>query len=214
MGTYIKSLKKFEKPSKKRGLTITVAGLSGAGKSTVAEIIASSFRLKIFNAGDIERKFAKKKKISLLQATIIRPKRLDYEMDKTLIRLAIKGNYVLVGRLSGWVAGDWADCRIYVQCQKKIRAKRMAKRDHLTFREALRKITQRDRGDQKRYWQLYKINLKEKKIYHLFINNTQPTLRELKKQVLKKLKNFLEEKYENKNRRNKTRFFSKSASKN
>ncbi|MFN3301989.1 MAG: (d)CMP kinase [Patescibacteria group bacterium] len=199
MGTYIKYLKKFEKPFKKKGLTITISGLSGSGKSTVAEIIAKEFKLKIFSAGDIQRKFASQRKISIYESSIIRPKKIDYEMDKTLLNLAMKGGYVLIGRLAAWVAGDWADCKIYVNCQKKIRAKRVAKRDNLTFKEALIKITKRDEADKKRYWDLYRINIDKKKIFDIFIDNSKPTLKELKRETIKKVKKFLKNYGNNKN---------------
>lgn len=97
MGTYIKYLKKFERPIKKRGLTITVTGLTGSGKSTIAEAIARAFKLKTFNAGDFQRKFAQQKKITLDLASKILPKAIDYEMDKTILKLAIHGGYVLTG---------------------------------------------------------------------------------------------------------------------
>jgi len=190
VGTYIKYLKKFEKPLKKKGLTITVTGLSGSGKSTVAEIIAQTFNLKIFSAGDIQRKFAHQRKISIDEASLILPKKIDYEMDRILLKLAIRGGYVLIGRLSAWVAGEWADCKVYVNCQKKIRAKRVALRDNLTFKEALIKTTKRDKADRKRYWNLYKINVNQKKIFDVFIDNTKPTLKELKRETIEKVKKF------------------------
>lgn len=195
MGTYIKYLKKFEGPIKKKGLTITITGLSGSGKSTIAEAIAKAFRLKLFNAGDIERKFAKKKKISIYQASIIRPKKIDYEMDKTLLRLAMKGGYVLIGRLTAFVAGDWADCKVYIDCQKRIRAKRIAKRDNLTLKEALKKNSQRDKADEKKYKKLYDIDVKKRKIFDLIIDNSRPGIEKIKKESLKKIKKFLKKKY-------------------
>ncbi len=202
MGTFIKYLKKFEKPTKKKGLTITITGLSGSGKNTIAEAIAKSLKLKIFSAGDIERKFARQRKISIYKASTIRPKEIDYEMDKTLLKLAMKGGYVLIGRLAGWVAGDWADCRVFINCQKRIRAKRIAKRDNLTFKEALVKIKERDEADKKRYWNLYRINLNERKIYNLFIDNNKPGIEKIKKEAVKKIKNFLKKYERNKNTRN------------
>jgi cytidylate kinase len=195
MGTYIDYLKKFEKPVKKRGLTITVSGFSGSGKSTVAEVIAKAFKLKIFNAGDVLRRFASQKKISLSDASKIRPKEIDYQMDRMLLESAMKGGYVLVGRLSAWVAGDFADCKIFVNCQKKIRAKRVAKRDKMTLREALTKITQRDEYDQKQYKKLYNLDLKNRKIFDLTINNNRSGLQRLKKEIVKKVKQFLKRKY-------------------
>lgn len=194
MSTYIKYLKKFEKPIKKKGLTITVTGFSGSGKSTVAEAIAKAFKLKIFNVGDIQRKFARQKKISVYQASAILPKSLDHEMDKVSLKAAMTGGYVLLGRLAGWTAGDWADCKIFIDCQKKIRAHRVAKRDHLTIKEALIKVNQRDADDQRRYYNLYKINTNQRKIYDFIIKNDKPGREKIKNEAVQKIKKFLKKK--------------------
>lgn len=194
MNTYIKYLEKFEKSWQKKGLTITVTGLSGSGKSTIAEAIAKDFKLKLFSAGDIQRKFARQKGISIYEASLTRPKRVDYEMDKSLLKLAIKGGCVLVGRLSAWVAGNWAECKIFIDCQRKIRARRVAQRDNLTFKEALIKINQRDEADQKRYQELYGLNIKERKVFDLIIKNNREGIEKIKKEVIKKIKKFLKKK--------------------
>jgi len=191
MGTYIKYLKKFEQPVKKRGLTITVTGLSGSGKSTIAEAIAKAFKLKTFNAGDLQRKFARQKKITLDQASKILPKEIDYQMDKAVLEKAIRGGYVLTGRLSAWTAGDWADCKVFVDCQKRIRIIRIARRDNLTIKEATKKVNQRDQADIKRYRKLYKINVNQRSIYDLFIKNNKPGREKIKKETVKKVKDYL-----------------------
>lgn len=193
MGTYINYLKKFEKPIniKKGGLVITVTGLSGSGKSTVAEAIAKAFKLKLFSAGDIERKFACQRKISIYTASTIRPKKLDYEMDKKILKLALKGKCVLLGRLSAWSAGDWADCKVFIDCRKEIRAKRVARRDYLTIREALLKVNERDTADYKQYKKLYGIDVNKKDIFDLIINNNRVGLKKIKQETVKKIKKFL-----------------------
>ena len=66
MKTYLKFFKKHENLlTRKSALTITVSGLSGSGKTTVAREIAKVFKLKIINAGDLFRKYAQQNKMSL-----------------------------------------------------------------------------------------------------------------------------------------------------
>jgi len=195
MGTYLNFFKKYASPGvKKSGLTITVSGLAGSGKDTVAKEIARVFKLKFVNAGDIQRVFAKKQKISLSDSSKKLPTEVDYQMDLQTLKLAVRGGYVIAGRLAGWVAGDFADCRILVQCPQKIRIQRVMKRDCLPLNQAIKMIKERDVADQKRYWRLYKINLKNKKIYDLVINNYKITIPQLKKKTIKLLKKIFKEK--------------------
>lgn len=191
MGTYLNYLKRFERPTKKKGLTITVTGLSGSGKSTVAEAIALAFKLKTFNAGDLQRQFARQKKITLDQASKILPRKIDIQMDKAVLEKANQGGYVLTGRLAGWTAGDWADCRVFVDCQKRIRVLRVARRDNLTIKEACKKVSERDQADIKRYQTLYGVNVRKMNIYNLFIRNDKPGKDKIKRETVNKIKKFL-----------------------
>ncbi len=193
MKTYLKFFKKHENLLiKKSALTITVSGLSGSGKTTVAREIAKVFKLKIINAGDLLRKYARQNKMSLDKTSKSFPALIDCEIDKMTLKLAQKGGHVIVGRLSAWVAGEWADCRIFVQSNKKIRDKRIAQRDNLSISAAGISVTERDKRDRDRYQKLYKIDLKNKAVYNLTIRNNKITLLKLKKEIIQKLKDFLQ----------------------
>ncbi len=67
--TYLKFLEPYEeqlsKKIKKKGLTITVSGISGAGKTDGAKAIARAFKFRYVSAGKILRSIAKKRKMSL-----------------------------------------------------------------------------------------------------------------------------------------------------
>lgn len=192
MKTYLKLLKKYEDISeKKSGLIITVSGLSGSGKTVVAEEIARVFNLKLINAGDLFREYAHQKNLSLDKTSKSLPMAIDHQIDKMTLTLAQKGGCVLVGRLSAWVAGEWADCRIFVQCLKKVRDRRIAARDNLSLSDARINVRDRDERDLLRYKKIYGINLKDKTIYNLVIHNNEITLPKLKREVIKKIKDFL-----------------------
>jgi cytidylate kinase len=192
MKTFLKLFAEDENlSSKKNGLTITVSGLAGSGKSTVAKEIARFFDLRLINAGDLFREYAQKNKLPLDQVSNSLPVEIDYQIDRMTLDYAQKGKCVLVGRLSAWVAGQWADCRIFVEAERKIREQRVASRDKLTFSEATQKVKNRDERDAQRYKKLYQIDLNDKSIYDLIIKNNQVSLERLKKQIIKKIKKFL-----------------------
>lgn len=172
MGTFIKKLSKFDKSLriKKRGMTITVSGLSGSGKSTVAEPVARTLRFKLVNAGDIFRQIAKEKKMKLEEFSKIAGPEVDYEIDRRMLKLAKEGNVVLIGRLAGFTAGDYADWKIFVDCPLDIRAERIAKRENKSIAKAKKGIIKRDKRDAKRYIKLYRIDDSDKRIYDIIIN--------------------------------------------
>ena len=196
MGTYISKLKDFEKGLnlKKKGITITVSGKTGVGKTVISKTLAKTFKLKHVSAGDIFRAEAKRRKLALEEFSKIREPEIDIELDKRTLELAKKGNVVLNGRLTGWVAGDNADIRIWVKAPMRLKAKRVAKRDKLTIKEAKEKIKKRDEYDAKVYKKLYGIDINDTSIYNLIITNGDIPLEKLKKLVVSKVKKLLGEK--------------------
>lgn len=195
MKTYLKFLepleKELKKKIKKRGLTITVSGSSGSGKSTGAKAIAKAFNLRYITAGKIQRSIARKKGIPLEEQVKLRGPEVDYEMDRRNLEFAMKGKVVIDARLSGWCAGDWADVRIFYDCPLEIRAKRVAKRDCIPLEEALENIKRRDEEDNKKYKELYGIDAFDKSIYDFIIDNKNLTIDEAKTLPVKLVKNFL-----------------------
>ena len=196
--TFIKFLESYEKELskriKKRGLTITVSGKSGSGKSLGAMAIAKALKLKYMSAGQILRNIAKEKGISLVKMSQIRGPEIDHEMDKRSLKFAMEGNVVLDGRLTGWVAGDWADIKIYYVCSTKIKAERVAERDKISVKKAEEEILKRDKEDHKKYSELYGINSYDESIYDIIINNEKLTKEEAEIVPVKLIKEFLEKK--------------------
>jgi cytidylate kinase len=196
--TYIKFLEPYEeelsKKIKKKGLTITVSGKSGTGKSLGAMAIAKALNLKYVSAGQILRNIAKEKSVNLLKMSEIRGPEIDHEMDKKSLKLAMKGNVVLDGRLTGWVAGNWADVRIYYICSAKIKAERVAERDNIPIKKAEEEIIKRDKEDHKKYYELYGINSYGESIYDIIINNEKLTKKEAETVPVKLVNEFLKKK--------------------
>jgi len=195
MKTYIKFLEKFEKEFvkkiKKKGLTITVSGVSGAGKTDAARALAKAFKLRYITAGEIQRRIAKEKGISLEEQVDIRGPEIDHQMDIRNLKLAMEGNCVIDARLSGWCAGDWADVKVWYECPLKVRAKRVAKRDNISLEESFKKVKERDKDDREKYLKLYGIDSFDTSIYDIKINNEKLTKRQAKIVPVKLVKKFL-----------------------
>jgi len=196
--TFIKFLEPYEqellKKIKKKGLTIAVSGSAGSGKSTGAKIFANVLGLKYVSSGKIFRKLAEERGVSLQEFSATREKEIDHEIDRKSLEHAIRGGCVIDGRLSGFVAGDWADVRVFYDCPLQTRASRLMRRDNLTIDEAKKVVAQRDEEDNKKYRQLYGVDMFDKSIYHLIIDNQKLSLEQAKVVPVKMIKEFLNKK--------------------
>ncbi len=185
--TYIDFLKPYERELlraiKKKGPVITVSGLSGSGKDTVANITSELTGLKIFTGGMVFREMAKKKGMTIEEFCIKRDKNTDYELDKLLLKKGLEGNVILNSRLAGWIMGEHADIKIFVECPLEIRARRIAERDGVSEEEARKSVRKRDEADTQRYKQLYSIDINKKDIYDVVIDN-RDSLIALRKEVI------------------------------
>jgi len=65
-------------------MIITISGKAGSGKSTVAKQLAKKLNLKHYSIGDIMRKLAKEKNISLNELSKLaeKDKTIDLTLDK------------------------------------------------------------------------------------------------------------------------------------
>jgi cytidylate kinase len=198
MKTYINFLEEFEQKLsrriKKKGLTITVSGLAGAGKSLGARAIAKAFKLKYVSAGKIQRQIAKEKGITLEEQVKIRGPEVDYEMDRRSLKFAMEGNVVLDGRLTGWVAGDWADVKVWYKCPLKVRAERVARRDKISVEEAEERLKRRDEEDRRKYSELYGIDFYDESIYDVIVDNEKLTKEEAEIMPVESVNEFLKKK--------------------
>jgi cytidylate kinase len=196
--TYMKFLEGYEaelaKKVKKKGLVITVSGLSKSGKSTIAKKIAKAYRLRYVFAGEIFRKVAESRGIPIDEFSKIREKEIDHEMDRRTLKYAVEGKSLIDARLSGWVAGKWADVKIFVECSLEDRAKRLTQEEGMTLERAMDAIRKRDVGDSEKYRQLYNIDQKDTSIYDIIIDNSKLTLEEAKTVPVKLVREFLKKK--------------------
>ncbi|RLE51631.1 MAG: cytidylate kinase [Candidatus Methanomethylicota archaeon] len=177
-------------------IVITVSGPPGSGKTRHAKRLAEIFGLRYFSTGKCFRELALKHGMTLEKFHLKAEgdSKYDIEVDRKTLEEAKKGNVVLDGHLTGWIARKYADIKIYLTAPLKVRAERIAKRDGKTFEEALEEIRVREESNKKRYMKFYGIDLNDLSIYDIIIN-TEKWSEEVVEEVLVKLvKSYLEEK--------------------
>lgn len=151
-------------------MIITVSGLVGSGKTTVARKIAEKLRLRYISAGEVFRQMASEQGVSLEKFSELaeRNHSFDREVDRRQNELVGKGNAVVDGRLSGWLFE--ADLKIWLKASLEVRARRVAEREKKSFSQALEETKKREKSEVKRYHDIYRIDLYDLSPYDLVIN--------------------------------------------
>ncbi|WP_243675661.1 cytidylate kinase family protein [Vulcanisaeta distributa] len=132
---------------------VAISGQAASGKTTVARELANRLNYRFVSAGELFRKIAIQRGISLLE--LHRIAETDFSIDKAVdeetIKEARKGNVVIEGHLAAWILRDVADVRIYLKADIKARSQRLSARDGKSIEDALREIKAREESNRRRY---------------------------------------------------------------
>jgi cytidylate kinase len=153
---------------------ITISGLPGSGKTTVARLVAQALGLEHVYAGDIFRRQAEAHGLTLEQYA--RRAETDHSIDRALDeqmrRRAAQGSAVLEGRLAAFMA-DEAEVpalRVFLSASEAVRAKRIVGREGGDPKERLREIQAREDSDARRYREIYGFDYHDRTRYDLVLD--------------------------------------------
>jgi cytidylate kinase len=114
-------------------LFITVSGPPGCGATTLTEGLADALNCGYVIGGDIFRDLAEERGLSLQQliAKAEEDDTIDRALDRRLRRIAEQWGaankaFILESRLAGWLAGNRADLRIWLDAPEEIRIERLS----------------------------------------------------------------------------------------
>ncbi len=147
---------------------IIISGPPAVGKTTVAKALAEELGLKMIGGGDLLKELAeregmdargedwwdKREGMKFLERRMAE-RRFDEEADRMLIEFAEKGDVVITSYTLPWLYKG--GIKIWLHASKEERARRMAKRDGISYEEALRIVEERDRRNSELYKRLYGI---------------------------------------------------------
>lgn len=157
-------------------MLLTVSGPPGSGKSTTAAGIADAFDLEHISGGDIFRELAAKRGYTAVEFNKLaeEDEQIDRDLDRRLYKIATERDDVLLeSRLSGWLAGDQADLRVWLSAPTAVRAQRIAEREEKSVELARQETVEREHSEAKRYEDYYNIDIDDLTIYDIVLNTAR-----------------------------------------
>ena len=167
---------------------ITISGLPGSGKTTVARLVAAELGLEHVYAGDLFRKQAAAVGVSLEEYTRRAEKdhSIDRALDDQMRRRAAAGNAVLEGRLAAFMAEEVKvpALRVYLDASEDVRATRIVGREGGEAATRLREIQAREASDARRYREIYGFDYHDARKYDLVIRTDGRSPEELAAEIV------------------------------
>jgi cytidylate kinase len=179
-------------------MILTLTGVPGAGKSTIASMIAKKLNIPWYSIGDLRGKMANEKGITIDELNTIGETQpfSDNEVDAYQKKLGREqDNFILDGRLS-WhfvpqsfkifldVDEDEAARRIFEASKQGLRKD---ERSYQSAQEVNESIRARLASDQKRYKQYYDVDYLDRSNYDLVIDTTSLNPAQIINQILQSL---------------------------
>lgn len=151
-------------------MIITISGSPGTGTSTLARTLSSQLGLPWINSGELFRKIASEKNISVKEMNRMAEKgpEIDYLIDDAQKSMAKEGQGVFEGRLSGHLLD--ADLKVLLKTDLKTRAERIAKRESKLLEDAFQETRLREESEARRYRKYYNIDINDLFIYDLVVD--------------------------------------------
>lgn len=157
-------------------MLITVSGPAGSGKSTLAAGLADALSVEHVSGGDIFRALADERGYSLVEFNKLAEEddQIDRDLDHRLRTTAKeRDDLVLESRLAGWMAGDYADLRIWLDAPFDVRVDRIADREDEPIEQVRETERTRAESEAQRYREYYDIDIEDRSIYDLVVNTAR-----------------------------------------
>jgi len=157
-------------------MLVTVSGPAGSGKSTLADALATDLGVEHVSGGDIFRTIADERGLTPLELNRLAEDddSIDRDLDRRLRTTAReRAEVVLESRLAGWMAGEFADFRVWLDAPLSVRVERIAEREDKSVDTAREETVARARSEARRYREYYGIDIERLGIYDLVVNTAR-----------------------------------------
>jgi cytidylate kinase len=155
---------------------VTVSGPAGVGKSTTAAALADQLSHEHISGGDIFRTVADERGLTALELNQLAEEddAIDRALDRRQRTIAKeRGDVVLESRLAGWMAGEHADIKIWLDAPLSVRVARIADREDKSTDRAGEETEARAASEAHRYSEYYGIDITDRSIYDLTLSTAR-----------------------------------------
>jgi cytidylate kinase len=151
-------------------MIITISGAPGTGTTTLARALAAELGVRWINSGELFRKIASEKNISVKEMNRLAEKgpEIDYQIDDAQKALAREGSGIFEGRLSGHLLA--ADLKVLLKTDLRARAERVARREAKLLEDAMQETRSREESEARRYKKYYNIDINDFSVYDLVVD--------------------------------------------
>ena len=156
-------------------LFLTVSGPPGCGATTVCEALSAAMDCGYISGGQIFRDLAAERGMSLTRflAEADASDEIDRALDRRLQTIAEKWGtankaFILESRLAGWIAGNRADLRIWLDAPEEVRVARTRDREEMEAEMRVREVLEAGR-----YEHEYGVDISDRSFYDLAVNTAR-----------------------------------------
>lgn len=176
-------------------MIITISGLPGSGKSTIADLLAKKLKYKRYSMGDLRGKMAMDRGMTIDELNKLgeREDWTDRKVDEYQARLGKKeDNFVIDGRISFYFIPQ--SFKVFLDVDPKVASRRVFKNQRpdearaKSARELQARMRKRADDDDLRYKKYYGITFRDKSRFDLAIDTTDLTPQEIVDRIMGSLK--------------------------
>lgn len=165
-------------------MKIVISGDAGSGKSSTADLIAEKLLLKRFSTGDLQRKVAESRGISINELGVLEAKdpKVDLEIDAKSKELGeTEDNFVIDSWLAAFFIPD--SFKVFLTADIDVRVKRRIRQKRLTesfddLDTAKKSMLDREEVNRARWIKLYGFDYRDSSNYDIIIDTTDLSIDE------------------------------------
>jgi predicted cytidylate kinase len=179
-------------------MIITLWWKAWSWKGTVSKIIAEKLNYEIISIWSLKRKLAEEMGLSILEFNRLWEKpenqeKFDLKYEEYQKNLNTNDNILLESRL--WFLCQPNAFKVFLDVSDEIASKRILGDNRTTDKfssqqETLKAVKERNESDQKRYLDLYWVDLRDKSHYDLIIDTSEKTPQQVAKEIINWLEKY------------------------